>query len=41
MFVGLAVAGWAEEVEVIDVGCATVFPGDDVVYFAAASSDST
>ena len=41
MFVGLAVAGGAEESEVIDVGCAAVFPGDDVVDVAAASAYST
>ena len=40
VFVGLAVAGWAEEGEVIDVGCATVFPGYDVVYVAVAGAYS-
>ena len=41
VFVGLAVAGGAEEGEVGYVGCAAVFPWGDVVYVAAAGAYST
>ncbi len=40
VFMGLVVTCWAEEGEVFYVGCAAVFPGLDMVDFAASGTNT-